>query len=284
MSCWESEGGGSMILVTQLPFYRIYEIDLYFLKNVEILKPEESVIFVDNVYHERQKEILKHILPDNVSVRCGNWRNRHEAWLDILSEFNSGDLVAVDSDNVVSPHFKKVLGLGEPVMGIMDEGAWDDERSRNEFLRRSRKAYEVDGIPVYKFPVINKGRGAFFFFGPKQAAVFRKFPDIEILEKLRRALKNVNSWLMNIITDETTLAVICYLMGIKETAWTIASHHYHHGSMKRDVKRDRFLIATAHAQLAKGLAREFGQKEFKMYYWRYRLSQVRNFGDVILCR
>ncbi|MCS7366760.1 MAG: hypothetical protein DSO07_01850 [Thermoproteota archaeon] len=266
-----------MILATQLPLYRIHEIDLYFLKNVEILKPKESVIFIDNVYHERQKEILRRILPADVSVRYGNWRNRHEAWLDILSEFNSGDLVVIDSDNVVSPHFKKVMGLSEPVIGVMDEGAWNDERSRKEFLRRSTKAYEVDGVPVYKFSTVSKKKGdAFFFFGPKQAVVFRKFPDAEILEKLRRALKNVNPWLINLITDETTLAVICYLMGIKEIAWTIASHHYHHGSIKRDIKKDRFLIATAHAQLAKGLVGEFGLKEFKMYYMRYRLTQIRN--------
>jgi hypothetical protein len=267
-----------MILVTQLPFYRIHEIDLYFLKNVEILKPEESIVLIDNVYHEKQKEILKRILPADVSVRYGNWRNRHETWLDIFSEFNGSTLVAVDSDNVVEPHLREIIGiLNEPVVGIVDLETWNNEKSRNELLRRSRKYYEVNGLPIYRFPVISKKKGdAFFFFGPKQAVVFKKFPDIEILEKLRRALKNVNSWLINIITDETTLAVICYLMGIKETVWTIASHHYHHGSMKRDAKKDRFLIATAHAQLAKGLVREFGLKEFKTYYMRYRLAQIRN--------
>jgi len=49
----------NMILVTYLPFYRLHEVLQYFVKNIEILQPKHNIVYVDNVYNERQNEIIK---------------------------------------------------------------------------------------------------------------------------------------------------------------------------------------------------------------------------------
>jgi hypothetical protein len=57
-----------------------------------------------------------------------------------------------------------------------------------------------------------------------------KLPELEILNKVERALDSVDVWLRGFIGDEMLLGVIAHLMGIREIPWTIASHHLHHGS------------------------------------------------------
>jgi hypothetical protein len=70
----------NMILVTYLPFYRLHEVLQYFVKNIEILQPKRSIVYVDNVYNERQNEIIKRIVPQDIEVVQGNWRNRGDTW------------------------------------------------------------------------------------------------------------------------------------------------------------------------------------------------------------
>lgn len=60
-----------VVLATYLPFYRIHEIAEYFVKNVEVVRPKTAVVYVDNVYRERQKEILAEVLPNGVEVKVG---------------------------------------------------------------------------------------------------------------------------------------------------------------------------------------------------------------------
>ncbi|MCG2880686.1 MAG: hypothetical protein L7G96_05120 [Vulcanisaeta sp.] len=87
-------------MVTYLPFYRIHEVETYFIKNVEVMRPRAAIVYVDNVYHEKQREVLARVLPGNVEVRFGNWRNRNNTWIAMLRDFHTlGDeVVVVDSD------------------------------------------------------------------------------------------------------------------------------------------------------------------------------------------
>jgi hypothetical protein len=42
-------------LITYLPFYRINEIEEYFMVNVNKIKALRNVVYVDNVFNEYQK-------------------------------------------------------------------------------------------------------------------------------------------------------------------------------------------------------------------------------------
>jgi hypothetical protein len=57
--------------VTYLPFHRLHEIIEFFAKNVEVIRPEKAVAFVDNVYHEKQKELALKLLPRGVDYVFG---------------------------------------------------------------------------------------------------------------------------------------------------------------------------------------------------------------------
>lgn len=94
-------------LVTYLPFYRIHEINEYFMRNVEILKPRDAIVYIDNVYREKQKEIISKVVPNEIEVRVGNWRNRNNTWLSMLRDFQNlgGEVMVVDSDNVVEHYW-----------------------------------------------------------------------------------------------------------------------------------------------------------------------------------
>ena len=276
-------------LVTYLPFYRIHEINEYFMRNIEILKPKNAIAYIDNVFHERQREIISKVIPSNVEVRLGNWHNRNNTWLTMLRDFHSinGEIMVVDSDNVVEPiltEVHKVLSTQVPIYGILNVEAWKDP-----IMARSRKIGDIklgnSTRPLYTYRVYDsslsglfKG-GSIFFIGPKQVITFMKLPDIELINKVERAINQVDPWLRNLISDETLLGIIVYLMGIREVTWTIASYHYHHGSTLG--KGTELLVAAAHYQFARALYKEFHRWEFMRYRIKYLLSMIKNLKNLL---
>jgi hypothetical protein len=100
----------NMILVTYLPFYRLHEVLQYFVKNIEILQPRRSIVYVDNVYNERQNEIIKRIVPQDIEVVQGNWRNRGDTWFKILRDLHNFDeeILVIDSDNIADPKLREI--------------------------------------------------------------------------------------------------------------------------------------------------------------------------------
>ncbi|MFP3200503.1 MAG: hypothetical protein RXR06_11580 [Thermoproteus sp.] len=273
-----------MILATYLPFYRIHEINTYFINNINVIQPKISFVFIDNVFNDEQKKILKRVLPDNIELKYGNWRNRNNTWIDMLKELQEigSEALIVDSDNVIDstlaslhPRLKSY-----PIYTVLDEEAW--KRNPHHFLSRSRKISELDGNQIYSYKVFStknilKG-GSMFFIGPKQVVAISKFPEKELLTKIERALNRVDVWLRNFISDETLLGVIAHLMGIEEVPWVVASHHLHHGSTPG--KATEVLVAAAHRQFARGLMREFGNREFYLYYLKYSASLLWNLRNL----
>lgn len=63
-------------IVTYLPFHRVHEVLYYFIKNAELICAKNRVVYVDNVFSDRQLDLLKKIVPEDIEVRCGNWRDR----------------------------------------------------------------------------------------------------------------------------------------------------------------------------------------------------------------
>ncbi len=281
-----------VVLITYLPFYRIHEISEYFIKNIEIISPRTAIAYIDNVYHERQKEIISKVLPSNIDVITGNWRNRNSTWITILKDFfNFNDeIMVIDSDNIVEQTFPQIhseLRRMNMIYTILDEETW--KRNPRHLLVRSRKVSEIkvnNGTkPIYAYRVydgsinaIFKG-GSIFFIGPKQVVVLTKMFDIEILNRVEKALNNVDPWLRNFISDETLLGIIAHLMSISEVPWTIASHHYHHGSTLG--RATKFLVAAAHYQFSEGLVKEFKIQQFRRYMIKYALSMIKNFRSIV---
>jgi hypothetical protein len=277
--------------VTYLPFYRIHEVGIYFSKNIEVMRPKAAIVYVDNVYHEEQKEVLARVLPGDIEARIGNWRNRSDTWIAMLRDFHmlGDEVMVIDSDNLVTSDLPKIHHelKGNPIYTILDEEAW--KSCPSHFLTRSRKIGELHiesySKPVYAYRVYDDSLGGLFrggsvfFIGPKQVVAVSKPLDQEILNKVERALDSVDTWLRNFISDETLLGVITYLSSIKEVPWTIASHHLHHGSAPG--RATKLLVAAAHYQFAKGLVREFGGWEFRRYQFKYALSMIRNLSSIV---
>ena len=113
-----------------------------------------------------------------------------------------------------------------------------------------------------------------FFWGPKQVVYLRSFPDNELIGRIYKAFMCVTPWIRNLVSDETLLGLIAWLSGVEHVPWTVASHHFHHGS---GLPPSKCLIAMAHAQFAKGLWREFKKKEFLLYYLKYKTIMLKNY-------
>jgi len=160
----------NMILVTYLPFYRLHEVLQYFVKNIEILQPKRSIVYVDNVYNERQNEIIKRIVPQDIEVVQGNWRNRGDTWFKILRDLHNfnEEMLVIDSDNIADPKLREinhVLLKDYKVYTIADYGVVGS--LLNNFLRRSRYVGEItiDGEkrPLYAYKIKPRTLKEFFF-------------------------------------------------------------------------------------------------------------------------
>jgi hypothetical protein len=279
----------AMILATYLPFFRVHEIELFFLKNISIIKPKFSIIYIDQVFNNKQIELLRRVLPEGVEVRFGNWRNRNDTWIAMLTEFLQAGVtpvVVVDSDNVVDEIF---LTLHEklahnPIYTVLDEESW--QNGAHAVLSRSRLIGDINGKPVYAYKVFD-GRfknilrgGPPFFIGPKQVVVISKLPPPDLLNSLQRALSRVDAQLRNLISDETLLGIMAYAMGIREVPWVVASHHHHHGSAPSRGKVSELLTAIAHYQFAKSVARELRLREIRLYRLKYMISILHNLKSI----
>jgi len=270
-----------VILVTYLPFYRIHEVNEYFINNIKIIEPNHAIVFIDNIFEERQKKLIYKVLPKDIEYVFGNWGSRIMTWLFSLKhlyDICNGDVIFVDSDNVVSEDFMKYHNLlcsYDIGYGILDYEAWSYEAKH--LLIRSIPINNNQGIPIFKYRVYDRRYyfrgGPIFFWGPKQVVYLRRLPDRELIDKVYKGFINIVPWIRNLVSDETLLGLLAWLSGIEYIPWTIASHHFHHGSGQ---SANKCLIAMAHAQFAKGLWHEFKKKEFLLYYLKYKTIMLKN--------
>jgi hypothetical protein len=266
-------------LVTSLPFYRVHEIIEFFTKNIEVIKPERTIAFIDNIYHEKQKKLILKLLPNDIDYVLGNWGSRNDTWIAMFKKLRqdygvTGDFIFIDSDNVVAEDFleRHHLLRSHGVYGILDHECWAG--GAQQFLKRCFPKDRERAIFMYKvYEPRNYFRGGSpFFWGPKQVIYLRSLPSESLVNKLEDALAHVTPYIRNLVSDETLLGVMAWLMGINFVPWTVASHHFHHGSGR---SADKHLVAKAHAQFAKGLWSTFRKKEFLAYYLKYEAIMLR---------
>jgi len=276
-----------MKLVTYLPFYRVHEVIEYFDKNVREIKPEEAIVYVDNVFHARQIEILKKIVPDSITVKTGNWRSRSATWFTMLRDLQGSNEVAImDSDNIIDSSFVEANSqMPYSMYTVLDREAWS--RGAPNIMARSRLIGEINvkenKIPVYAYKIYEPNllrKGTVIFIGPKQVVVYRKLPDPQIIDRVERAFLNVPSEFRQFISDEGVLGIMAYLSGIKEVPWIVFSTHMHHGSVHPASVKIKAIVASAHIMFAKSLRKEFKLRSFTVYEVKYMLSLIKNIHNL----
>jgi hypothetical protein len=276
-----------MKLVTYLPFYRVHEVIEYFDKNVREIKPEEAIVYVDNVFHARQIEILKKIVPDSITVKTGNWRSRSGTWFTMLRDLQGSNEVAImDSDNIIDSSFVEANSqMPYSMYTVLDREAWS--RGAPNIMARSRLIGEINvkenKIPVYAYKIYEPNplrKGTVIFIGPKQVVVYRKLPDPQIIDRVERAFLNVPSEFRQFISDEGVLGIMAYLSGIKEVPWIVFSTHMHHGSVHPASVKIKAIVASAHIKFAKSLRKEFKLRPFTVYELKYMLSLIKNIHNL----
>jgi len=276
-----------MKLVTYIPFYRVHEVIEYFDRNVREIKPEEAMVYVDNVFHPRQIEILKNIVPDGITVKTGNWRSRSGTWFTMLRDLQGSNEVAImDSDNIIDSSFIEANSqMPYSMYTVLDREAWS--RGAPNAMARSRLMGEINvkenKIPVYAYKIYEPNlsrKGTVIFIGPKQVVVYRKLPDPQIIDKVERAFLNVPSEFRQFISDEGVLGIMAYLSGIKEMPWIVMSTHMHHGSEHPASGQGKTIVASAHIKFAKSLRREFRLRPFTVYELKYMLSLIKNIHNL----
>ena len=272
-----------MILATYMPFYRIHEVLEYFTRNVELIKPGRAIVYVDNVFHDRQREVLSKVIPSTIEVRVGNWRSRGGTWFTMLSDFQGeGDVAIMDSDNILDPLFPKAHSLmNYDMYTVLDREGWN--RGDPNTMLRSRKIGEISlgetSIPVFGYRVYEPGlrrKGTVLFIGPKQVVVYRKLPELSIIRKVEEAFLEVPPELRPFINDEGVLGILAYLSGIRETPWIVMSNHMHHGSEHPPSRTRKAIVASAHIKFAKALRKRFSDKAFRQYERKYMLSLIKD--------
>jgi hypothetical protein len=123
----------------------MHEIETYFRKNIDNLKTENNIVYVDNVFNPAQLEILKNNY-DYVEIRGGNWNDRNLCFLQIIEDSinNPEDILVVDSDNVLNPNFQEIdetlTNKGYAFYNVADL-SWE----RGKIDKRSKK---IDSIIV----------------------------------------------------------------------------------------------------------------------------------------
>lgn len=228
-----------MRLITYLPVSRLHDLREYFEANIELLRPSQVLIFVDNVL---DCGVLNLPLQyrDNVVYECVDYGNRGETVLKILKGALPGDVI-IDSDVVLDKSFTKIYGaamsMNAKLIGIADVSG-----------KPGKRDVIIGGIPHTEVVIQRLGSSP-VFFGPKQAIIVNRDVDVNVVTLLHDVLIDVPRAIRNCIADETILGLYAVLVGQKRTPWFPAAHN---AGSSRDACGKK-LRAYAHYLLFKSL-------------------------------
>lgn len=268
-------------LITYLPFYRIHEIEKYFRANIDNLRTNKNIVYVDNVYNEFQKDILKERFP-YVEIRTCNFNDRNLCYIQILEDQikEPSDVLVIDSDNILIDDFQKIddemQRAGFSFYNVADKG-WNSASLGKRSSKIGEIKANVNIYPVYSFKISGIHR-MIFFIGPKQAVKLDK----NVLDRMNKkaimdiknSMQKIDLRFRNYISDETTLGFIYYYSGINDIPWIIGTEHECHMSTPiTDVKTFRMLRALTFSQLGKNLMRNGYSRGYWLYF-RYKLVQI----------
>ena len=272
-------------LVTYIAFNRMGDIDSYFLKNVENVRPRRSIVYIDNAYDEFHKKVIIQVLGDSVEVRTGNWRDKNLCIINIVKDMrkDSSRTLIIDSDNLLDPGFNDLDEMMEK-KGHDFYTILEHERKSMMALDSGRISYLEsitlgDGrkIEVRKYRIAGTFRGI-FYLGPKQAmrlgSRFLASLDGELIDLVENSVRGLHTGIGNQLSDEATLGLICYYSGVKVTPWVEFTQHIQHGAGTGSGENfSPVLKSIAHCDLARGV---FSRKRPRVYwyYFRYKVTEI----------
>lgn len=230
-----------MRLITYLPVSRLGDLTEYFETNIELLKPSEVLVYVDNVFDCDDLNLPLRFM-DNAEFDCVDYGNRGETVLRILEDVLPGDVI-VDSDVVLDKSFikayEKAMSMDAKLIGIADING-----------KPSTRDVVKGGIPYTRILYTRRGYSP-VFFGPKQAIIINHDVDVDVVMHLHDVMIDVPKAIRNCIADETILGLYALLVGQLETPWFPIAYN---AGLSKDACGGK-LRAFAHYMLFKSLIR-----------------------------
>jgi hypothetical protein len=269
---------------------RLSDIQSYFAKNYDMIKPRRAIIYVDNVPLSLQGEIppwIKDTIAKQVEpkyeVRTGNWTDRTLCLMQLLSDLkNDSDfhsLLIMDSDNVIEPEIQSIDNELETkdleYYTLLDRTC----RIKSIFVDRSVPKGSVDiagqKIQISDYHIGGTWKGI-FFLGPKQGMrMSKKFIDSlneETISAVTSAMKEVHPRLRLYVTDETSLGMVAYYSGVRSTPWIELGTHYQRTFANE--REDVLLTAMAHSLFGRKMMKYYKGSRIRWYYLRNKISLI----------
>ena len=263
-------------LVTYVPFDRLHEIEKYFLKNKEIVKPNRAIVFMDGGL-DWQVDVIKQRLPNDIEIIYGTWGNGPACVIDILSYLKKepSDSLIVDSDNVLDPDFETIEKLMPEKHDIYAIQNHDDKIGPVYEKRSNYVGTLADGHKVFEYRIPGHYNGI-VNIGPKQAIRLGtstlKTLRQQVLDDMKVAVLSIDFKLRRFLADETNWGTILYYSGITRTPWVYASTHYQRTSPQYSVPSRYVANATACTAYGKKMMRRY--RRYILYYLRYKLAVI----------
>ncbi|MEM3684069.1 MAG: hypothetical protein QXT39_00245 [Conexivisphaerales archaeon] len=252
----------------------------FFEKNYEIIRPNHTMIFVDNVRDVPsdiwKKETVMRMAPF-AEVITGDWFDPSLCLMDILlklKETSFSRAMVIDSDDVLPPNFQLIDDLmKDENFGYYTLAEQNAEVKKAMYKRRSKLIKKFGDIEVYNYKITGLRKGV-FFIGPKQAIVMSKefvsSLDSDVINQVSVSMRNVPSQLRHAVSDETTLGVVLYFSGIRYTPWIIASHH----AFASGLDYHPLFVSSGQSLFARQLFKRIRHRRVLWYYLRYKFALV----------
>jgi hypothetical protein len=263
-------------LVTYVPFERLHEIENYFLKNKDIIRPSRSIVFVDGEI-PWQADVVKQRLPPDIEVRYGTWGNGPACVIDILTylKLEPSNTLIVDSDNVLDPDFLNLEPLIAEKYDLYAIQNHDDTIGPIYEKRSNYVCTLSDGHRVFEYRIPGHYNGI-LNIGPKQAIRLGGSSlgrlSQRVLDDMKVAVLSIDFKLRRFLADETNWGTILYYSGIERTPWTYGSTHYQRKSPQYSVPSRYVANATACTVYGKKMMRRY--RRYILYYLRYKLAVI----------
>jgi hypothetical protein len=267
-------------IVTHIPFHRFGDVQNYFVKNADETRASRKIVYVDDVFTNKQVEFLKNEIGSLVEVRPGKWRDKNLTILQIFKDLKTenSNALFIDSDNVLDPGFRELdSNIGEDFYTVFEHGkkSMDTlDRKRVKPLRQVTAGGKRVEVSTYN--VVGGIWKGIFYLGPKQAIRIGKktlaIIDSALLKELQGSVEKLPYGIGNQLSDEATLGILFYYSGIKQTPWVEFTTHVQADLSGRG-RYSKVLKSLANAQLARGM---FSSKRPRVYwyYTRYKLTEI----------
>ena len=272
-------------LLTYLPLSRIDDIQKYFNKNYEILRPKRSIIYIDTgrltakeLEQLSIRPMIRQYTRPSYEIRLGGWTDRNLCLMQLLSDLQNDtefdNLYIIDSDNLLESSFQETDSSMEEA-GFSFYTVMDRADKRKRLLERSELIFSDKKLQVWRYKIFRRTWISPFFIGPKQGIRMNKqFVDSlnkTMIRSISDAMRSLEPNLRNFVTDETTLGMLLHYSGVGSTSWI---RHGAHMQGPRPSHADYLLCALAFSRFGKSMMKRHNGLGIKWYYLRNKIALI----------